>query len=754
MNDAKGASSLPIQERKLITAAAQGAEADFRTHPAGQPPTIRAATLQALCTGVNAEWPVQDEIRVTGALVQGHLDLSGAHLAHGIRFRDCVFEDPVNLRQARAEHALEWEGGWIPGILADRLECDADLTIQGVEIDGTISLHWADVRGDLRLTDSHLAQPGGRVIEGSDLRVGGTLFLDGTNFCANGEVCLRSAHVHGDVDCRHARFDHPDGLSINAAHLVVDGELLCEQGFTSNGEVLLQWAQVQRLRATGGTFASATTHALRADALRALAGVYLDRGFHATATVRLVGANITGELCCTKGCFDNPSEKALDAERIVADDVYLDRGFVAHGEVRFTDADIKRQFNATNGEFRNEAGNGYALDADGLKCGGEVYLNEGFHATGVVSLTGASIDSELNCTGASFANPDGYALFADGLTTPGTVYLDHGFRAIGEVRFARATVGRQLMCSAGVFDNPNGIALDLSGAICHGDVLLNSGSDGFRATGEVRIWGCVIIRDLDLTGALLLGSVALDARGIQVGGRLILRLERPPSGVMDMSFGQVRRLDDTLESWPEGKYTLSGLAYGVAADSPMTVEQRIRWLMQTRTYAADAYQQLAQSYRVNGNEEAARRILIERERDLRRRGGLRRPAKAWSRFLDFTVRNGYRLYRPFIALLVLWLIGWWLYAWAQSAHLIFSTDVTHTAAPACVPGYPCFYPIVYSAQLLIPVVDLREATYWLPDATIKPWGLLMMVFTWLMIVVGWLSGTAIVAGITRFFSNR
>jgi hypothetical protein len=180
--------------------------------------------------------------------------------------------------------------------------------------------------------------------------------------------------------------------------------------------------------------------------------VYLDRGFHATATVRLVGANIIGELCCTQGSFRDPTGRALEAERIVAEDVYLDGGVTARGEVRFNDSQVGRQFNATQGEFQNDRSGGYALDCDGLRCGGDVFLNDGFRAEGTVSLTGAEIKSELNCSAGSFITPGGYALFADGMTTPGTVYLDQGFRAMGEVRFARATIGRQLVCTGGLFE--------------------------------------------------------------------------------------------------------------------------------------------------------------------------------------------------------------------------------------------------------------------------------------------------------------
>jgi hypothetical protein len=624
-------------------------------------------------------------------------------------------------------------------------------------------LHWANVGGDLRFTSSHLVQRGGQAFNGADLRVGGTLFLDGEDFHAEGEVSLRSAHIVGDVNARHGRFDNPAGRSIDAAHIVADGEVLCEQGFRSNGEVCLQWAQVQRLRATAGTFMSATAYALHADALRALAGVYLDRKFRATAAVRLVGANITGELCCTGGTFDNPSGRALDAERIVADDVYLDDGLTARGEVRFNDAQVSRQFNATKGEFRNDRSDEYALDCDGLRCGGDVFLNEGFRAEGTVSLIGAEIKSELNCTAGSFITPGGRALFADGMTTPGMVYLDHGFQAIGEVRFARATVGRQLICTDGTFDNPHGIALDLTGVVCPGDVLLNSTSSEdrvFRATGEILIRGAQITRDLDVTNARLHGGEGLDARGMQVGGCLTWTLDPPPEGHIKLSRAQISRLNDTAGSWPEGRYTLTGMTYQTVGDlrgDVLTLEQRKTWLRQTDVYSSDAYNQLAQVYRQAGQEPYAQEILIAGQRDLRdkRRGHLPRQSRAWNKFIDLFVGYGYKLHRPFVLLLIAGLAGGVIFLLAQHANLIVSTGGSHTSAMLAHPAaYPPFYPFPYSFQLLIPGLDLRETANWLPAAGKSGWGLALMIFTWLMIVFGWVLATAVVAGVTRLFRQR
>ena len=742
---------LTAAEKKLIRAAAVDAEAELCAHRNGQQPVIRAEVLRALCLGARPEWPVKNRIRMAGGRVRGQLDLSGAHLAHALHFTRCVFEDRVDLTRAQADKPVEWDGGEIDSILADHFSSGADLVIRNVTVTGLISLQWAWVRGDVRLSGSRLLARAGKAICGNDLRVGGTLFLDGEDFRAGGEVCLRSARIEGQLNCRNASFSNRLGYSISADHLVVGGDVLLEEGFSADGEVCLQWAQVGRLRATGGSLASATTFALHADALRASNGVYLDRGFHATATVRLVGANITGELCCTQGSFHNPGNRALDAERIVAEDVFLDHGFTARGEVRFNDSEVSRQFNATNGEFRNDRSDEYALDCDGLRCGGEVFLNEGFRATGTVSLTGAAILSELNCSAGSFITPGGHALFADGMTTPGNVYLDRGFRAMGQVRFARATVGRQLVCTGGLFDNQHGLALDLTGLITPGDVLAN---EGFRATGEVRMRNADIARDLDFSSAQLHGRDGLDARGIKVGGCLTWKMDQSPEGLVNLASGQLSRLDDTMASWRAGSYVLAGLSYRPAMDGKdeVTVDQRIAWLGKTKDYAGTAYQQLAQAYRLSGRESTAEKVSIASQQDLRERGNLRRRARAWNKFLDLTVGYGYRLYRPFLALLVLGLFGALLYHLGERAGLI--CDTNGSPAPGCQLGYPCFNPFVYSFQLLIPGLDLRQATFWLPNSDNHPLGPLLMLYTWLMIILGWVLATAVVAGITQLLRRR
>ena len=91
--------------------------------------------------------------------------------------------------------------------------------------------------------------------------------------------------------------------------------------------------------------------------------------------------------------------------------VHLRASFSAQGEVRLLGADIGGDLDCAGGEFHNLGGE--ALNADGLKTRGTVFLAGGFSAEGEVRLLGADIGGPLACGGGKFHNPNGFALIAE-----------------------------------------------------------------------------------------------------------------------------------------------------------------------------------------------------------------------------------------------------------------------------------------------------------------------------------------------------
>jgi hypothetical protein len=174
-------------------------------------------------------------------------------------------------------------------------------------------------------------------------------------------------------------------------------------------------------------------------------------------------------------------------------------------------------------------------------------------------------------------------------------------------------------------------------------------------------------------------------------------------------------------------------------------------------YSPDPYRQLANVYRMKGREADATKVAIARQKRLRKEGGLSKRSKLWNWFLQVTTGYGYELHRPLVLLAVFAVIGAVIFAWARSAGLMYATSSATNPpsikATSCTSGYLCFQPIVYSLQLLVPVVDLQETSRWLPD-TSTILGRLVMLYTWIAIVIGWAASAALAAGFGRLLRQR
>ncbi len=128
---------------------------------------------------------------------------------------------------------------------------------------------------------------------------------------------------------------------------------------------------------------------LTADRLTTTGTVFLTDKFEAEGQVRLVGAEIEGDLACTGGSFEVASGEALIADRIkVTGNVNLDGSFTAQGEVRLLGAEIGGNLQCSGGSFKVASGD--ALSADNLRLTGTLFLG-GARMSGGIALATARI---------------------------------------------------------------------------------------------------------------------------------------------------------------------------------------------------------------------------------------------------------------------------------------------------------------------------------------------------------------------------
>ncbi|MCX6907065.1 MAG: hypothetical protein NTY01_03370 [Verrucomicrobia bacterium] len=478
--------------------------------------------------------------------------------------------------------------------------------------------------------------------------------------------------------------------------------------------------------------------------------------------MQLLGASIGGDLDCHNGQFSNPDKDALTADGVkVIGGVILSDGFKAQGAVRLLRASIGGNLDCHKGQFSNPGKD--ALTADGVKVIGRVTLSDGFKAEGAVRLLGASIGGNLDCINGQFSNPGKDAISADGLKVEGGVFFRDGFKAEGEVRLLGASIGRNLDCINAQFSNPGKDAISADGLKVEGGVFFR---DGFKAEGRISLVAA------------------------EIGGHLQwMGVQSPKTATLDLRSAKVKTFLDEQTSWPpKGQLYLQGFVYEqLDHQAPASAEDRIEWLgrqdegfgdlpatanrAEKRAFFAQPYEQLASVLRKSGLEDDADEILIEKNKRVAQWTRFWSLRGLWYRVIGPPIRYGYRPMIMFWWSLAVIIYGCYLFGLGNANGLITPThkdayvERNGKTTKDIREDYPRFSCFVYSTEMFVPLVNLFQKEYWLPNANrgpvIFPRGCVKLtsggalrIYLWVHIALGWTLTTIWVAGLTGVIKKR
>jgi hypothetical protein len=349
-------------------------------------------------------------LTLTGAIVEGDLDLSFVSIPYPLTLSRCLVIGSVTL----------------------------------------VGAHAATVR----FSGSRIESSSGYCIEADGLRVDNNITLDDGFTTRNGSIRMKNAQIGGELTMSGAILGaaETDEYALMAEAVHVAGSADLSDGFTvTTGAVRLVGANVGGELNMGAAVlegADADGWALVADGIRTGLSLVLSKGFTATAGgVRLIGGSIGGQLNMrgAKLIGVGSENRALMADSIqVANGAYLDRGFtVTRGAIRLPGARIGGQFNMRGARLQGADDDGCALSADGIQVGSAANLGEGFTVTeGGIRLLGARIGGGLDMRGANLAGADnnGCSVYAERLQA-GAAFLDQGVNVAGTVRLTNARVG-------------------------------------------------------------------------------------------------------------------------------------------------------------------------------------------------------------------------------------------------------------------------------------------------------------------------
>ncbi|MBI5747906.1 MAG: hypothetical protein HZA00_02190 [Nitrospinae bacterium] len=159
----------------------------------------------------------------------------------------------------------------------------------------------------------------------------------------------------------------------------------------------------------------------------------------AKGVIRLLGANINGDLNCNGASFENAEGDSFRGDGLTTKgSVFLDN-VTSKGAILLPGAKINGNLGCTGASF--ESVEGYSFIGDRLSTKDSVVFNN-ITSKGVIRLLGANINGDLDCTGASFEDAGKYVLITERAKIGGVFFLNKLKKANGRFNFSYMNVGQ------------------------------------------------------------------------------------------------------------------------------------------------------------------------------------------------------------------------------------------------------------------------------------------------------------------------
>ena len=146
-----------------------------------------------------------------------------------------------------------------------------------------------------------------------------------------------------------------------------------------------------------------------------------------------------------------------------------------------------------------------------------------------------------------------------------------------------------------------------------------------------------------------------------------------------------------------------------------------------------------------GHDDDARRVAIAKQVDLRRSGALGCWGRLKGLFLGATIGHGYKAWMALLYIVGFIGVGSLVFDYAQSIDgvMIPAQESVDLGAK----HYPIFHPIMYSADVFLPIVNFHQEDFWLPNGE-HDFGWCVLIYLWFHIAAGWVLTTVFVVGLT------
>jgi hypothetical protein len=187
-----------------------------------------------------------------------------------------------------------------------------------------------------------------------------------------------------------------------------------------------------------------------------------------------------------------------------------------------------------------------------------------------------------------------------------------------------------------------------------------------------------------------------------------------------------------------------------------SVEEMVGLIGKSYQYTSWPFIEFARTLELKGNEMNARETLIEMERERTKHQKYSLWMKIMRKLSDCLISYGYKPSKILaISLVYVFIVAFLINSVSGAFTPVSNNDYT-----------PVLNPLMFSLDTFLPLVDLHQAKYWMPDSGYKaflslegkflliPVGNLLLILQWLTILMGWAFSIIFAAAATGLVKTK
>ncbi|MCI5138384.1 MAG: hypothetical protein D3922_08200 [Candidatus Electrothrix sp. AR1] len=514
--------------------------------------------------------------------------------------------------------------------------------------------------------------------------------------------------------------------------------------------------------------------------------------FKSAGSISLLDARIKGilnwqhgtEICYKEGV-------AFQADRIRSRGIYLRNGFKTDGEISILGAIIDGSLICTGGKFFDISAQNISVNGDVLLDAQSSNPDNYFQSVGKVVLSSSKINGSLKCSGGEFVDID-----AENISVEGDIELNRvqkrNFQSTGKILLSNANVNGTLLCIRGIFYNPDDFAIEAEHLIVKNIYLVGSGVAGHINFYGSKTGGTFRISDMIWRDS---SRLSLD----QVSTKTLLEKmngwpQKNNLSLLGFTYEFIDSRSEQETSILNVKNALHWIGL-VENFHPQPYEQLASVFIKSGLEKEAHEIQIAKNKLLDGKEKRklVKMLELEDEYDACEFSSeiihtkpqiFKSHTELWDCifylfkrfFFGAIIGYGYRVKRLLPIFLYLFLSSSCFFYWAgseshnimtssqktlRSSEDVYSSDLPGTPewtgkhtegddltlAQIISDNYPHFRPCVYSLDIIIPLVDLGQEEYWMPNHN-NDWGKWVYFFVVFLKLSGWGISTLLVYAVT------